>query len=136
MSSKPVRHYDTLTVTTHRLPDFVVLTLTGRLDTGNPFLAGQSVERALGHVDACLAHRPRGIVVDLLSAEPTRFVVSLLGLVRRRAERLAVPLVLAAPAACQQLLEEVQVASLYAVYPSVSLALDAVPPPREVVGTL
>ncbi|KAB7743800.1 hypothetical protein GA707_09900 [Nostocoides sp. F2B08] len=96
-------------------------------------MAGQCVERTLGQIDACLAERPRGVIVDLWDAEPTRFVVALLGLVRRRAERWKTPLVLAAPEGCRDLLEEVQVASLYAVHPSLDSALDALaapPPPR------
>jgi hypothetical protein len=124
MLSNTAQRPEALTTTIHRLGEVAVLTLTGRLDTRSPFVAGQSVERALGHIDACLANRPRAIIVDLLGAEPTRFVVSLLGLVRRRAERLAVPLVLTAPTAFRELLEEIQVASLYSIHPSLSLALE------------
>lgn len=126
--SKAVLPPDTLRASPRGLRDGVILTLTGRLDIRNPLIAGQCAEHVFGQIDACFAERPRSVVVDLCATEPTRFVVALLALVRRRAERSAVPLALAATTAGRDFLEKAQVASLYAIHPSLDSALESLAP--------
>jgi hypothetical protein len=125
MSRSAVPH-GPLDASAHRLGDAAVLTLVGGLDPAHPLPSGSSVEATLRAVEGALDPRPRALVVDLTRAELSRFVVGLLGLVRRRTMRLGVPLLLAAvPPSGEELLARVRVSALYPVFPSVGAALAA-----------
>ncbi len=113
-----------LSTTARRLDDVVVLTIRGTLDPTHPVESGSSVEATMAAVDAALETAPRLVVADLARVEVSRFVVGLLGLVRRRTARFGVPLVLAAlsPAGQDEFLRA-RVAPLYPAYPTVRSAL-------------
>ena len=129
--SRSAVHPGPLDASAHRLGDAAVLTLVGALDPSQPLPSGSSVEATMRALDDALDPRPRALVVDLTQTELSRFVVGLLGLVRRRARRLGVPLLLAAvPPSGEELLARVRVSALYPVFPSVGAAL-AAPGPRS-----
>ncbi|HMM94060.1 hypothetical protein [Phycicoccus sp.] len=112
------------TIRRHHLEDTVVLSLTGALDHAAPLAAGAGVEATMVEVELALRRRPRVLVADLSRVEVSRLLVGLLGLVRRRAVRVGVPVVLAAvsPAGLTEL-ALARVAPLYPTYPDVGSAL-------------
>jgi hypothetical protein len=119
-------HAGPLDASAHRLGDAAVLTLVGGLDPAHPLPSGSSIDATLRAVDRALDPRPSALVVDLAEAELSRFVVGLLGLVRRRTRRIGVPLLLAAvPPSGEELLARVRVSALYPVFPTVGAALTA-----------
>lgn len=132
MTPQLVTSRGTLEAVSHRVGDASVVELSGALDVADPVRAGSGVEEALRVVEASLLSHPRLVVLDVSHVEFSRFVVGLLGLVRRRTARVPVPLALAdPPAEGVELLERAAVAALYPSFPTVTLALESLADPRS-----
>jgi len=126
--SRPIVHSsDTLIVSAQRRGAAAVLVLAGALDHGTAVPSGASVHAVLAGLDAVLTPRPRMVIADLTAFEVSRFGVGLLGLIRRRAARAGVRVVLVGlSSASESLLGEARCSALYPTYPTVPVALGAV----------
>lgn len=104
----------------------VVLGIADVLDHLEPATVASRVEVALGRLDVVLKDRPAVVVADLGPVCPSRLVVGLLGIVRRRAARAGAALVLVDPSsAVQACLDQARVAALYTTATTVDSALHA-----------
>ena len=102
----------------------VVLSIVDVLDHLDPVTMGASVETVLDRLDVALRADPAVVVADLGPIRPSRLLVGLLGIMRRRAARAGAALVLVDPSSAVQAgLNEARVAALYTTAPTVDSAL-------------
>lgn len=110
----------------------VVLTMADVLDQLAPATVAGRIEVVLEHLEAVLSTRPDVVIADLGQAQPSRLVVGLLGIMRRRAARAGAALVLVDPrSALRAALDEAKVSALYTTSPSVAHALRTLGAPHR-----
>lgn len=102
----------------------VVLSIGDVLDHLEPMTVGARVETVLDRLDVALRVRPAVVVTDLGPIAPSRLLVGVLGIMRRRAARAGASLVLLDPSAAVRAgLHEARVGALYTTAPTVDSAL-------------
>ena len=113
-----------LRVTAGRVDACGVLTVTDALEQLEPATVGAGIETVLDRLDAVLSAHPRVVIADLWHVVPSRFVVGLLSIMRRRAARAGAALVLVGlSVTLREQLDQAKVSALYATFPSVAYAL-------------
>ena len=108
-----------------------MLIITDALDRLEPATVGAGIEIVLDRLDAALGARPLVVIADLWHVAPSRFVIGLLSIMRRRAGRAGAALVLVGlSVTLREQLDQARVSALYTTFPSVAnalLALGATP---------
>ncbi len=113
-----------LGVSTSGVDACAVLTVTDALEQLEPATVGAGIETVLDRLDAALSAHPRVVIADLWHVDPSRFVVGLLSIMRRRAARAGAALVLVGlSVTLREQLDQAKVSALYATFPSVAYAL-------------
>lgn len=113
-----------LTVSASRVDACAVLTVTDALDRLEPATVGAGIETVLDRLDAVLTARPRVVIADLWHVDPSRFVIGLLSIMRRRAARAGAALVLVGlSVTLREQLDQAKVSALYTTFPGVAYAL-------------
>lgn len=114
----------------------VVLSIHDVLDHLEPVTVGASVETVLDRLDVVLRARPVVVVADLGPIRPSRLLVGLLGIMRRRAARAGASLVLVDPSSAVHAgLDEARVAALGTTAPTVDSALRGLKAHRRLDGS-
>lgn len=103
-----------------------MLTVTDALERVDPGTVAAGIETVLERLDAVLSARPRVVIANLGQVDPSRCVVGLLSIMRRRAARAGAALVLVGlSASLREQLEAARVSALYTTFPCVDHALQA-----------
>lgn len=113
-----------------------VLIIADALDRLEPATIGAGIEVVLDRLDTALGARPLVVIADLWHVAPSRFVIGLLSIMRRRAARAGAALVLVGlSVTLRKQLDQARVSALYTTFPSVAnalLALGGTPAPGAV----